>query len=66
MLERVGGSGRLLEAGNLLTFSSFRMGAYLRWALIRINTVYVHVARVAKSICTIKKNGIYILFDYCT
>ena len=60
-----GGSGRLLEAGSLLTFSAFRMGAYSRWALIRINTVYVHVARGAKSICTIK-NGIYILFDYCT
>ena len=34
-----------LESGRLLTFSAFRMGAYLRWALIRgwalilINTV---------------------------
>ena len=27
-----GGGGRLLEAGRLLTFSAFRMGAYLRWA----------------------------------
>ena len=40
-----GGGGRLSEAGRLLTFSAFRMGAYLRWALIRgwvlirINTV---------------------------
>ena len=40
-----GGSGRLFEAGRLLTFSAFRMGAYSRWALIRgwapirINTV---------------------------
>ena len=39
--------GRLFEAGRLLTFSAFRMGAYSRWALIRgwalirINTVYV-------------------------
>ena len=39
------GSGRLFEAGRLLTFSTFRMGAYSRWALIRgwalirINTV---------------------------
>ena len=40
------GSGRLFEAGRLLTFSAFRMGAYSRWAalirgwaLIRINTV---------------------------
>ena len=38
-------SGRLFEAGRLLTFSAFRMGAYSRWALIRgwalirINTV---------------------------
>ena len=37
--------GRLFEAGHLLTFSAFRMGAYWRWALIRgwalirINTV---------------------------
>ena len=35
----------LFEAGHLLTFSAFRMGAYSRWALIRgwalirINTV---------------------------
>ena len=27
------------EAGRLLTFSAFRMGAYSRRALIRINTV---------------------------
>ena len=43
-MER-GGGGRLFEAGRLLTFSAFRMGAYSRcalirgWALIRINTV---------------------------
>ena len=40
-----GGGERLFEAGRLLTFSAFRMGAYLRWAiiqgwvLIRINTI---------------------------
>ena len=40
-----GRGGRLFEAGRLLTFSTFRMGAYSRWALIRgwalirINTV---------------------------
>ena len=40
-----GGGGRLFEAGRLLTFSTLRMGAYSRWALIRgwapirINTV---------------------------
>ena len=39
------GGGRLFEAGRLLTFSAFRVGAYSRWALIRgwalirINTV---------------------------
>ena len=30
-----GRGGRLFEAGRLLTFSAFRMGAYSRWALIR-------------------------------
>ena len=30
-----GGGGRLFEAGRLLTFSAFRVGAYSRWALIR-------------------------------
>ena len=41
----VGWGGRLFEAGRLLTFSAFRIGAYSRWALIRgwalnrINTV---------------------------
>ena len=40
-----GGSERLFEAGCLLTFSTIRVGAYSRWALIRgwapkrINTV---------------------------
>ena len=40
-----GRGGRLFEAGRLLTFSTFRMVAYSRWALIRgwavirINTV---------------------------
>ena len=42
---RRGEGGRLFEAGRLLTFSTFRMGVYSRWvlirgwALIRINTV---------------------------
>ena len=41
----IGEGGRLFEAGRLLTFSAFSMGAYSRWALIRgwalirINTV---------------------------
>ena len=51
-LSLIGGSGGgcLFEAGRLLTFSAFRIGAYSRWALIRgcalirINTVYCFVA----------------------
>ena len=41
------GCGCLFEAGHLLSFSAFRMGAYSRWALIRgwalirINTVFL-------------------------
>ena len=41
----MGWGGRSFEAGRLLTFSAFSMGAYSRWALIRgwalirINTV---------------------------
>ena len=34
-----GGGGRLFDAGRLLTFSTFRVGAYSRWALNRINRV---------------------------
>ena len=33
-MERGGG-------GRLFTFSAFRMGAYSRWALIRINERYI-------------------------
>ena len=32
--REVGWGGRLFEAGRLLNFSAFRMGAYSRWALI--------------------------------
>ena len=39
MGDRRGGGGPLFEAGHLLNFSAFGMGAYSRWALIRINTV---------------------------
>ena len=31
----VGGGGRLFEAGCLLNFSTFRVGAYSRWAFMR-------------------------------
>ena len=47
----MGWGGRLFEAGRLLTFSAFRMGAYSRWtlirgwALIRINTVHIRPDR---------------------
>ena len=47
--------GRLFEAGRLLTFSAFRVGACSRWALIRgwalirINTVFK-----LQHTCTIK------------
>ena len=43
-----GGCGRLFEAGRLLTFPTYRVGDYSRWALIRgwalnrINTVREH------------------------
>ena len=52
---RWGGGGRLLEAGRLLTFSAFRMGAYLRWVLIRgwapirINTVFIFHVQLTKK-----------------
>ena len=52
-----GGGGRLFEAGRLLTFSAFRMGAYSRWALIRgralirINTVTCFCMRAKRSVC---------------
>ena len=36
--------GRLFEAERLLTFSAFRMGAYSRWALIRINKVVLKLS----------------------
>ena len=35
LLEGVGWGWCSFEAGRLLTFSAFRMGAYSRWALIR-------------------------------
>ena len=50
-----GRGGRLFEAGHLLTFSAFRMGAYSRWALIRgwaliqINTVITSSETVSLS-----------------
>ena len=51
-----GGGERLFEAGRLLSFSAFRMGAYSRWALIRgwalirINTVVKKKTLMLKSL----------------
>ena len=36
-----GGGERLFEAGRLLTFPTYRVDAYSRWELNRINTVFV-------------------------
>ena len=55
----MGWGGRLpvFEAGCLLIFSAFRMGAYSRWvliqgwALIRINTVHVYYYDWDKENC---------------
>ena len=53
----MGCGGRLFEAGRLLTFSAFRMGAYSRWALIRgwalirINTVTKFMVKTIKIPC---------------
>ena len=57
-----GGGGRLFEAGRLLTFSAFRMGAYSRWALIRgwalirINTVSVTFCGAVVSVKVMDQN----------
>ena len=44
-----GGGGRLFEAGGLLTFSAFRMGAFSRWALIR-GWALIRINRVTGSL----------------
>ena len=51
--RKLGWGRRLFEAGRLLNFSAFRMGAYSRlalirgWALIRINTVVMFISMVS-------------------
>ena len=58
-----GGGGRLFEAGRLLTFSAFRMGAYSRWvlirgwALIRINTVVYHFFCKGPDVAELLRNS---------
>ena len=50
--REVGWGGHLFKAGRLLTFSAFRMAAYLRWVLIRgwapirINTVFLFLVQL--------------------
>ena len=40
LLQGVGWGGRLFEAERLLTFSAFSMGAYSKWALIRVGCLF--------------------------
>ena len=47
-----GGGRRLFEAGRLLTFYAFRMGAIRSWALFRINTVPSYALLIV-TICVI-------------
>ena len=60
----LGRGGRLFEAGRLLTFSAFRMGAYSRralirgWALIRINTVIIMFLKDSGSLSDVLKTVI--------
>ena len=61
--RKVWWGGRLFEAGRLLPFSAFRMGAYSRWALnrgwalIRINTVFVANLKIALGVIPFVSNG---------
>ena len=57
----IGEGGRLFEAGRLLTFSAFSMGAYSRWALIRgwafirINTVPQKLVVISRLVIRVPK-----------
>ena len=56
-----GGDGRLFEAGRLLTFSTFRMDAYSRWALIR-GCALIRINKVYKELTKLKSGTlVYIL-----
>ena len=53
--------GRLFEAGRLLTFSTFRMDAYSRWALIR-GCALIRINKVYKELTKLKSGTlVYIL-----
>ena len=60
--------GRLFEAGRLLTFSAFRMGAYSKWALIR-GWELIRINTVSKLFSLIHDNKpvteIRILLKFC-
>ena len=69
----MGWGGRLFEAGRLLTFSAFGMGAYSRWALIRgwalIRIITVncqsHFEKAKQKLCLISGNLKKLKIDYC-
>ena len=49
---RVGWDGHLFVAGRLFTFLAFKLDAYWRWALIRINMViYLRVVSRPRLVC---------------
>ena len=50
----MGWGGYLFEAGRLLTFSAFRMGAYSRWVLIQgwaLIRIYGNSVKNSKRLC---------------
>ena len=47
-----GVGGCLFEAGRLLTFSAFRIGAYSRWALIRGSALIRKNTSLQPNVCT--------------
>ena len=55
-----GGDGRLFEAGRLLTFSTFRMDANSRWALIR-GCALIRINKVYKELTKLKSGTLVYL-----
>ena len=56
--------GRLFEAGHLLTFSAFGMGAYSRWALIR-GWALIRINAVIKLQLPLRRSYLH-LYLYCS
>ena len=55
--REVGWGGLLFEAGRLLIFSAFRMGAYSRWRLIRgWVLIRINAVRAQKMVRVIEAN----------